>query len=306
MLFDLDAPACRALLGLRALRLVFATLALVAVAAPACAPVTVAPFAAEQDGGIFGDAPTGSSGGSSGSSSGGAADAGMCLPGDVQTFHPTYHPAAVEEGACASPSGADLISAFFEACFGENKSDDACRTFGANNPTCAACIVTPDSAKSYGPIIDHGGFVTANVAGCIEVEVANEGPSDEAGAPESCATAVDALQSCVLAACEANCPVSDQTSLNAYQTCATVAAAGGCGAFDSAADCALPSAEAGVPAVCIQTDFGAFYNSVVPLFCLSPQPMDAGSPPPEAGAGYDAGGAAKDGGAASDAASGGD
>jgi hypothetical protein len=129
---------------------------------------------------------------------------------------------------------------------------------------------------AYGPIIDHGAFVTANVAGCIDLEIA--GATDGGSAAIGCAKAVDALEGCEVAACEANCPVSDTASLSRFEACSTSADGTGCSTYAAAAACTAPDAGVGVPSTCLQTDFSAFYHSVVPLFCLPPPVVDAGAP----------------------------
>jgi hypothetical protein len=224
------------------------------------------------------DAAASSSGtASSGSSSGGNGfgDANACQPGSVQTFQPSaYRPAtAAGQGACAPSSVYDPIQAFYEKCLGSSATNSRCAEFATNNAACAACVLTPDTAVHYGPLIDHGGFVTANVAGCIELTF----PS-----ALSCAKSVQALSECELASCEANCPVADVVSLGGYNSCAVQADGAGCATFATQADsCTAPLADAGAVTIpCFASDFHAFYFGVVPLFCGAPQPVDAGAPYP--------------------------
>src|SRR4029077_6153484 len=134
-------------------------------------------------------------------------DASACRPGDVATYRPApYHlAAAAHKGACDAMQIAD----FYKQCLGPQKTSAQCSAFMSDKTTgpCAACIVTSETADHYGPVIDHSGFVTANVAGCIEL-------TDPSGV--SCAKSVQALNGCELAACEANCPVHDAPSRSAY------------------------------------------------------------------------------------------
>ncbi len=250
----------------------------------ACAPVTVStPGAAADGGGLDAaaiDAATGSDAG------GAAPDAEACLPGDVATFHPVYHPPALQPGAC-SPA---LIEEFFDDCLGSGRSTGVCSKFRQDNPDCAGCILTPESAAAYGPVVDHGAFVTANVAGCIEVEVEGAAASGDGGGGSEalvCAKAVDALGGCQLAACEANCPVSSTSaaSLGQFQSCASSADGSGCSTFAAAAACTQSDSGVDVPAVCVQPDFATFYRAVAPLFCLPPAPLDAGAAAYDAQAG---------------------
>jgi hypothetical protein len=143
-----------------------------------------------------------------------------------------------------------------------------------DNAKCAACILTPDTAAKYGPLIDHGNLVTANVAGCLELL-----------APGSlaCAKAVQQLGGCELAACLANCAVHDAASLADYEACATQAESAGCQTFTSAAACALDLPDAAPGAAACLGDFQSFYMAVVPIFCGLPE---AGGPgPPDASGG---------------------
>jgi hypothetical protein len=253
----------------------------------ACSPVTVATASESADAAVFDagiDVATGADSG------GGAVppDGGSCAPGDVVTYHPAYHPAAVQPQACAGSPG--LVEQFYEACLGAGRSTDACNGFRQANADCAACIVTPESAKAYGPIIDHGAFVTANVSGCIDVEVERAGAGD-AGEWASdalvCAKAIDALEGCELAACEANCPVSpgSAASLAQFQGCTSAADGAGCSTFAAAVTCTGPDAGVSAPATCLQGDFSAYYHDVVPLFCLPPPAVEAGAPLVDGGAG---------------------
>jgi hypothetical protein len=234
------------------------------------------------DGGMV----TGSSGGSSGgTSSGSYGDGGACQPGSVQTFQPSaYRPAtAAWQGVCVPHGGADPIQLFHDKCLG-GASASLCDEFKQDYPACASCILTPDTADHYGPLIQHGGFVTGNVAGCLELT--------DPGAL-SCAKSVQALDQCELASCEANCPVTDSNTFGAYTSCATQAGRNGCGAYDTAATtCTEPLYDAGPEATCLVSDFTTFYYSVVPLFCGPPpqQNVEAGmdASVPEAGATDDA------------------
>jgi hypothetical protein len=246
------------------------------VVGAACAPVTVTGSSTSADAGPLDaaqiDAATGVDAGIA------EPDGGACVPGDVATYHPVYHPPAVQPQACTP----DLVAQFFDACIGSARTTGACNGFRQDNPGCAGCILTPQSATAYGPLVDHGAFVTANVAGCIEVEVEGAAAIDDGGSGSEalvCAKAVDALGGCQLAACEANCPVSPDSaaSLAQFQACASSADGSGCSTFAAAVSCTQPDSGVDVPPSCLQSDFSAFYRSVVPLFCLPPPPVDAGA-----------------------------
>jgi hypothetical protein len=254
--------------------------ALVATAlAVGCAVEPIVPDHPE-DGGTWTDASSGSSSGASSSSSGALppGDASSCQPGSVQTFQPgAYHPAtAAWQGACAT-NIYDPIQLFYDQCLGGGATPSKCADFQKNNPACVACILTPASADHYGPLIDNGGFVTGNVAGCIEL-------TDPGGL--SCAKSVQALSACELASCSANCPVNDARSLDSYNGCAAQADLGGCAQYEAATSCTDTVADAGTDAArCFATDFQHFYYAVVPLFCGAPPPPSGGDASSEGGSG---------------------
>jgi hypothetical protein len=188
-----------------------------------------------------------------------------CQPGNVETFVAGAYVPALEgsQGACAPIDGVDPMQLYYEDCFGPSASRVACDAFGQISPAygaCKACIVTAATAPAYGPLVLAGGFVQANVAGCIELV----DPSDLL-----CAQTQQALADCELAACSAKCPVTDQASLVAYEACAAQADATGCQAFYEAAQClnADGGLDGGPEMACLETSFQAFYDAVVPLFC---------------------------------------
>jgi hypothetical protein len=196
----------------------------------------------------------------------------------VATYHPdAYHPASgAGQGACVAGDAGDPITEFYDQCLGPGRSGAGCDAFTQANAACAACILTPEAAMKYGPILDHGGFVTANVAGCLELAGDQLQQPDASELP--CAKAVQALAGCELAACEANCPVDDPASLTQYDGCSTSAGTAGCQSYASAAACAETEGEGGgLSAACLVGDFQTFYNLVVPIFCGPPAPGDGGA-----------------------------
>jgi hypothetical protein len=233
---------------------VAASVALSLALAQGCGPVrSDVPASASMDGGALDVATANDASGA-----GYTWDASACAPGDVQTFLPgPYVPASKQEGACAP----ELLGPLYDDCFGPQKTVSACLTF-QKNPSysaCYACVVTPSTASSYGPIIDYDQeFLTPNVAGCIELA---------AHGTLTCAMPVQALGECELAACEANCPVSDASSFLALEACTAQAEAAGCQAYSEAVSCFTTELDAGPLSVCDASDFQAFFEQVVPLFC---------------------------------------
>ena len=211
-------------------------------------------------------------------------DGSTCQPGDVRTFVPVaYRPAT---GAWQDVCSSNQIADFYAACIASGTDAGAstvsCEAFSqasASNAACAKCILTPESMAAYGPLVDHGTFITENVGGCVEL-------TDPPGLV--CAKAQQALAGCELAACEANCPVHDNASRDSFDTCTTAASSAGCQAFATQASCVATLAEAGTSTACV-TSFHDFYNAVVPVFCGPPPPIDGGGPRADAG-GTDAAG----------------
>jgi len=249
-----------------------------AVLANGCGVVTTGAFTASGEAGVLTDAPSNDSTGTV------PLDASSCQPADVETYVPgAYHPATAEwQGACTAAQ----VSDFYADCLDPvNSSAAACGAFSApdaSGSSCAACILTPDTASAYGPLISHGTFITSNVAGCIQLTVPSE---------LSCAKAEAALVGCELAACEANCPVEDPVTRLAYDGCASAADGAGCQSYEQMAECAQSTEEAGAAAapLCLLS-FKAFYDAVVPHFCGVPS-QEAGTVLVDAGAPADAAGA---------------
>jgi hypothetical protein len=188
-------------------------------------------------------------------------DASGCQPGAVDTYVPgAYQPASgAWQGTCVV-DGEDLISEYYDACFGDGATTAACDAFkamSAASAACAACIVTPIGASRLGPIIDYGGFVGKNTAGCVELV-------EPGGMP--CATEVQALTGCELLACQANCPVSNAATLDDYYDCAETADDAGCARYAAAAACDQQF-DGGAASFCTSPAFKDFYDAVVPLFC---------------------------------------
>ena len=258
-----------------------------------CTVVTTEPSGGSGGGGSSSGGYGGSSGSASGSSGGGqgsssssgmfgSGDAGSCQPGSVATFQPgTHHPASGQwQGACVPDASGDPVTGFYDSCLGASATSQHCSAFRETYAACVACLLTPASADRYGPLIDNGDFVTANVAGCIEIA------GDQPDASQLfCAGAVQALAGCEMAACQANCAVHDAASLAAYESCATAADGGGCATFSSAASCADADMDAGGLAGACLGDFDTFYRAVAPRFCgvASGTTFDAGT----AGPGFD-------------------
>lgn len=186
-----------------------------------------------------------------------------CAPADVTTFQPpTYVPAVgASQGKCTPAQ----IQSFYDDCLAPNATQATCAPFSrstgtAENKACAACIVTADSATSYGAIVEHKGVVNINIPGCMEL-------TDPAGGL-MCAKAYQAADACDRAACAANCPVTDDASFQLYQACLQQAGGGGCKSYAQGSACASAEADGGPAARCFMgQSFQDLYSIVVPIFC---------------------------------------
>jgi hypothetical protein len=240
------------------------------LAAFACAPpdiVTNAPgydsgydSAALDDGGMTGvDAPT-------------DANASSCHPGSGEFFMPgKYRPAT---GLYQNKCTAEGMVAYYRACLGPSATTAKCAAQrdadAAAGAACVDCIITPDTAPYYGPIVQHMEVAQENVAGCIELL----DPGNT-----KCASNVQQSVACDVAACSANCPVKDQATFADYSNCVTQADTSVCGMYSKAADCVYAEADGGPASRCLQGTFEAFYDLVVPIFCATPQTViDSGAP----------------------------
>ncbi len=225
------------------------------------------------DGSTGADVPSGGSSGSSGGFGGGDADS--CVPGSLATYRPAaYKPASgAGQGLCVPDAQGDPIAEFYLECLGPDATVDGCNAFTAAHQACVDCILTPETAATYGPILDHGGFVTANVAGCIELAGEEQADASEL----ACAKSVQALAGCELAACEANCAVHDAATLADYDACASNVEAAGCATYASAASCADAEGEASALGAACLADFMTFYQVVVPAFCGPSAAPDGGA-----------------------------
>jgi len=232
---------------------VLATATVVLASVAGCGTVTASAVTSPSGGG---DAAAGGS-----SALGPNGDGSSCQPGNVANYMPAAYQTATGawQGVCVD-DGQDLIGQYYDACFGDSATPAACSAFKTMSPAsaaCAACILTPASAASLGPIIDYGGFVGKNTAGCIQLV-------DTYGMP--CATAVQVLTGCELQACQANCPVTSAASLDSYYDCARDADGTVCASYGAMAACSQ-AIDAGPASICSSAAFKDFYDAVVPLFC---------------------------------------
>jgi hypothetical protein len=206
--------------------------------------------------------------GSDGGSDGGL-DAGplVCPPAPLDEWTP---PAYIHAQAVQHVCTTAMLQDFYTSCLGPMQSATACGlNWGAGedvaHSVCQACIITPSSGMTLGPLINYGngsgsGTVSVNVAGCVELL----DPSKE-----SCAASVQLADECQHAACDATCPVTDETAFLNWQACTNAASQTSCAADVTAAGC-VNAEDAGPAATCLSgADFQSQFLAIAPVFCGS-------------------------------------
>lgn len=190
-----------------------------------------------------------------------------CAPGDITGFMPNWVPPVNNPNACTDVQ----IKDFFANCFdAKTKSTMACQAWikVPANATCFGCLDTPDNAMKYGALVEHKGYVTANVAGC-EAIVTNDATAN------GCAAKLAAESDCTHFACETNCPLtSDPQSFTDFSNCLNNAPKTVCKSF-VAALCADAGADL---SVCQGKTFPDYYFAIAPIMCGGkPANLDGGA-----------------------------
>ncbi len=179
---------------------------------------------------------------------------GMCGPGDITGFAPNWKPpTGSHQGLCTSTN----ISDVWTYCFSTSADPISCQTL--TNANCLSCIVTNESASTWGPLVNQpNGVVAINAGGCIDL-------LDSANL--ACAKSVEADYQCENASCETNCPVTDSTSLAAFDTCTMTADGCQCATYANAATTCTAALPAGDSNCLNEPSFHAFYTFYATLFC---------------------------------------
>src|SRR4051794_20320404 len=138
-----------------------------------------------------------------------------CMPGDISSFTPTWHPpTGSRQGKCTRMQIDNFITNVLQ---GSPTDRDA---YKAANAACFACMVTTGDAASSGPILDLTatlGIYAGNTGGCaalVEGDIAANG----------CGARLAAVQSCGFAACQTSCERSSPTYVPDFNQCVTDAA----------------------------------------------------------------------------------
>jgi hypothetical protein len=162
-----------------------------------------------------------------------------CMLPAVPDFTPRrWAPPAPRQGACSGSQ----IDAFLQACStADGGQRDACAAFQAAHADepCLACLVTPDSAASFGPLVSRsdGSGLELNAGGCIAL-------ARGLGNADDCGARYQALTECTATACAA-CPGTTTDGQSRGCLCTTAAQGGACARYVTAAQCVKPLLDEG-------------------------------------------------------------
>ncbi|MFN8546250.1 MAG: hypothetical protein U0807_18895 [Candidatus Binatia bacterium] len=180
-----------------------------------------------------------------------------CHPVDVSGFTPTYHhPNPAHQGLCT----VQQVQGFYDSCLTGDAT--TCSTFlaGAGAGACSACLQTPATATTWGPIVSYPS-IQLNASGCIEI-------LDPTPRGLACAQSFQAAQECARAACIPSC--GDPTTLAEIarlNACILEATSGGCATYTEAYTTSC-SVEPVTVAPCVETDPETAVLGLGELFCL--------------------------------------
>ena len=178
-----------------------------------------------------------------------------CAPVSVAGYTPatTMTPPSAPTQSCAL---ADL-EAFYDACIAQGLVSPDCLAFESDGGACAKCILSPESASSWGPVVVRNSIPTLNVAGCMALV-------QQDASPTSCAKRASDEQGCEQLACDSVCPFTVDAGELAYQQCTELAAATECRSY---VDAECNAADAGVQ-VCVPSSLDkTTFAAMASLFC---------------------------------------
>ncbi|CAN5498449.1 hypothetical protein BH09MYX1_BH09MYX1_56870 [soil metagenome] len=184
-----------------------------------------------------------------------------CRPADVSSFSPSWVPPKPASAACTEQTIAQYANDCLDPA---TRSTTACTAFQTANKSCVACLVTPESASSYGAAISRSnGVISLNVGGCIALLSGDLSPA-------GCGGKYDANRQCAAASCDDVCaiPDGDDPAFQAYLKCVSDSAKTTCKSY-AAAVCA--EADAGAVAACSLNgaSFVDNFKALAPIFCAS-------------------------------------
>lgn len=187
-----------------------------------------------------------------------------CAPGDTQLFTPSWKPpTAFHQAQCTAAQTALLVD-----CLNDVPDAATCKTFigDAANKDCLRCMVTPETAAKYGPLVSSTVTIQVNVAGCIALATSDVSAT-------GCGAKVLALSQCEEVACESQCPISLDGNPVAYANllaCEAKSISVGCKPYAMDAACAdALTADGGAAVACVQSGatFAENAKAMARLFC---------------------------------------
>ena len=182
-----------------------------------------------------------------------------CNPQDVTAFSANWAPPIGHNlGRCTAAQ----INDYYDQCLSTTATGSGCSawTNDTNNVTCFGCLVTPNTARQWGPVVQYGngGEEYINSAGCVWLAE----PCNLA-----CATALESLVECESAAC-ATCDVP--TDPNSYMSCASEARQMcGCTGYYSSTNCVGAMAQTPAQHPAFATCFGGTLTATFEQLYLS-------------------------------------
>jgi hypothetical protein len=194
-----------------------------------------------------------------------------CVPGDVTGYVPVWHPPNAPQSACTEAELDDLIA----DCFGTVGSKQACDSFQAASPACWACMVTPDTSATWGPVVESSltPFTYGNFAGCLAIETGD-------GSSTSCGAVQQAARVCTEYACSGKqCPRNNAIEIAAIAQCVDDAMGTSCASYQVAELACVQGlqAEGGSNAAavhyCNESVYGdapTYYRALGVVFCVAP------------------------------------
>lgn len=149
------------------------------------------------------------------------------------------------------------LQAFYDACIAQGLVSPDCLTFESDAGSCAQCILSPETATSWGPVVVRNSIPTLNVGGCMAL-VQSDASST------SCAQKASDEQGCEQLACDNVCPFTVDAGELAYQQCTELAATTECRSYLNA-EC--DAADAGVQ-VCVPSALDRnTFAAMAAVFC---------------------------------------
>ena len=182
-----------------------------------------------------------------------------CEVCDVSAYSPaTLAPPESATQACSSVDIQDFVT----ACVSATATQATCEAWQQADAgaSCAACILTQQTAAKSGPLVCDSAGCTTNTGGCVDIVLGEVSQETGSGGSGSCGDLVNAEYGCIDYACAACVSTSD------FDTCDTNAQANECKTYVDAATNSSKCASDADTSVCSpQSDQG--WASFIAVFC---------------------------------------